>query len=444
VAKAKGKGRNLENGPVCDLDVARFAPQARAAAIRADALVDELGELLLHYDRIGLAVAALEVRYHALEGMRLHRAAAFLARIVEGDRFLARAVQHQVLHFFVEHLPGRLDVELVVARERLQHRVVEMVAPVPAPDRAGGERQVRVRDDALRVEEVDAAQAVAARAGAHRVVEGKEARLELGDGVVAQRAGELRREQVFLLAVLLEHQCPAVGVAQRGLQRLGEALLGVGARLDAVDDDVDGVLGVLRQLRRGVELVHAAVDAHPREALRAQLFQKAGLLAFARRDHRREDHELRFRRQREQLLHHLRHRLRLQRDRVLGAVRRAGAREQQAQVIVDLGDRAHRRARVVARRLLLDGDRRRKPLDEVDVGLLHELQELARVRGKALDVAPLAFGVERVEGERTLARAGKPGDHHQAVAGELEAEVLEVMRPRAADANGIQECRRKR
>jgi hypothetical protein len=90
------------------------------------------------------------------------------------------------------------------------------------------------------------------------------------------------------------------------------------------------------------------------------------------------------------------------------AIRIADAREQQAQVVVDLGDRADGRARVVAGRLLLDRDRRRQALDQVDVGLLHQLQELPRVGGQRLDVAALPFGVQRVEGERRLARPDRP------------------------------------
>ena len=38
----------------------------------------------------------------------------------------------------------------------------------------------------------------------------------------------------------------------------------------------------------------------------------------------------------------------------------------------------------------------------LDVRLLHHLEELACVGAKALDVAPLAFGVDRVEREATI------------------------------------------
>src|SRR6185436_12987387 len=89
--------------------------------------------------------------------------------------------------------------------------------------------------------------------------------------------------------------------------------------------------------------------------------------------------------------------------------------------------RADSRARVARGRLLVDRDRRREPVDRVDVGLLHHLQELSRVRGERLDVAPLAFGVDRVEGERGLPRAGQPGDADQGVPRQADGEVLEIV-----------------
>ena len=115
------------------------------------------------------------------------------------------------------------------------------------------------------------------------------------------------------------------------------------------------------------------------------------------------------------------------------AVHDADARPEQAQVVVDLGDRADRRARVVRRRLLLDRDRRRQPLDRVDVGLAHLLEELARVGRQRLDVAALPLGVDRVEGERRLPRARQPGDDDQLVARDLDVDVLEVVLARALD-----------
>jgi hypothetical protein len=54
---------------------------------------------------------------------------------------------------------------------------------------------------------------------------------------------------------------------------------------------------------------------------------------------------------------------------------------------------------------LLDGDRRGQPIDRVNVRLFHQAKELTGVRRQRLDVAALAFGVDRIEGERRFARA---------------------------------------
>ena len=75
----------------------------------------------------------------------------------------------------------------------------------------------------------------------------------------------------------------------------------------------------------------------------------------------------------------------------------------------------------------------RQPLDEVDVGLVHLPEELPRVGRQRLDVAPLALGEDRVEGQRGLARPGEAGEDDEAVAGQLDADVLEVVLAGAAD-----------
>ena len=84
--------------------------------------------------------------------------------------------------------------------------------------------------------------------------------------------------------------------------------------------------------------------------------------------------------------------------------------------------------------LLLDRDRRREPLDRIDIGLVHHGEELPRVGRERLDVAPLALGVQRVEGERGLAGAGKTRHHDELLARQIEIDVLQVMRAGAANS----------
>ena len=59
-------------------------------------------------------------------------------------------------------------------------------------------------------------------------------------------------------------------------------------------------------------------------------------------------------------------------------------------------------------------------LDEVDVWLVHLPEELASVCRQRLDVAALAFGVDGVERERTLARTREPREDDESISRKLE------------------------
>ena len=174
------------------------------------------------------------------------------------------------------------------------------------------------------------------------------------------------------------------------------------------------------------EVVHLAVDADPDEALPPGALEDAIALGLAVLDQRSEDEQPRPLRQREDLVDDLLDRLALDRMAVR-AVRVAGPGEQQPEVVVDLGDGPDRRPRVARRALLVDRDRRAQAVDLVDVRLLHLAEELAGVGAQALDVAALALGVDRVEGEAALAAAGQAGDHDQPVARERDGDVLQVV-----------------
>ena len=186
-----------------------------------------------------------------------------------------------------------------------------------------------------------------------------------------------------------------------------------------------------------VEVAHLAVDLDPREAVVAQLAEELAVLALAAAHDRRDHAEPRAGLELEHLVDDLLERLPLDGPAAVGAVRVADARVEQAQVVVDLGDGAHRGARVARRRLLVDRDGRREALDAVDVGLVHLPQELAGVGRQRLDVAPLPLGVDRVEGERRLARARQAGDHDEAVARQRQRDVLQVVLAGAGDDDGV-------
>ena len=141
---------------------------------------------------------------------------------------------------------------------------------------------------------------------------------------------------------------------ERRLDRVGDAAEDVGARHEAVDDDGDVVLVALLQRRRLGELDELAVDDRAGVALGAELAEEVDELALLLADDRRDDLVARALGQLHELVGDLLHRLALDDLAALRAVRHADARPEQAHVVVDLGDRADRRARVAVGRLLVD------------------------------------------------------------------------------------------
>ncbi len=434
--------RLLSSCPVADrpdAHEARVAPQPRAVAGRARLAVEILRELFLDRDRVGLLVAPLEVRDDALERMLAHDRSAALVDVRERDRLLAGALQDQLADVVRQRLERRVEIEAAVRREALQHLEVELVAPVPALDRARRERQVREADDALRVEELDDAEPVAARTRAHRVVEREQPRLELGERVVADRAREAgsrtaTRAPESMSSAIARPSALRSAVSNDSARRclICDASLPIFSRSITTSMlcfsfffsfGSDSASTIAPSTRKRTK--PCACIAANRSTCSPFFSRTAGARIISRVPSGMREH----------VVDHLGDALRLQRQLVVRAVRRADPREQQPQVVVDLGDGADRRARVVARRLLLDRDRRRQTFDQVDVGLLHQLQELPRVRRQRLDVAPLAFGVQRVERERRLAGARQAGDDDQLLARQVEIDVLQVVRAGAAYAN---------
>ena len=183
--------------------------------------------------------------------------------------------------------------------------------------------------------------------------------------------------------------------------------------------------------------IELAIDADADEALLPGGLEDTVALGLAVLDERAEDEDPGTVRQGADPIDDLLRALAGDLAATLGTVRMTDAREEQPEVVVDLGHRADRRTRVPGGALLVDRDGRAEAVDLVDVRLLHLAQELAGVRGQALDVAPLPLGVDGVEGEAALAAAREARDHDQPVTRQLDGDVLEVVFARAAHDEGV-------
>ena len=122
-------------------------------------------------------------------------------------------------------------------------------------------------------------------------------------------------------------------------------------------------------------------------------------------------------------------------------MRSADVGVEQTEIVVDLRDGRDRGTRIGARGTLFDGDGRGKPLDVADFRLAHTVEELAGVGGETFDVAALSLGVERVERERGLAGAGKPGDDGETVTRDRDVDVFQVMFGSAVDDDVLHDDR---
>ena len=420
------------------MDAARLPAQAGAVAVRALPDAEEPGQFLADGLGLGVAVASLHVGDDALEGVGPLERIPPVVDVGEAHLLLAAAVQDDVLQLLGELLEGGVDIEAVVLGQGCQHVEVVEAPAVPAPYRPLGEAGLRVQHDALGVEVLLHPQAVAGAARPGGVVEGKQLGFQFADAVTALGTGEAGGEQRVLAApVHVADGGEAVGEPQGGFEGLRQPEAHVVPHLEPVNHHLDGVLLVLGEFRHIVQVGDDAVDSRPHEAPGAQFLEHMQVLPLALAHHGRQQHQLGALLSRQHRIDHLAHGLGLQGDAVVRAVGVAHPRKQQPQVVVDLRDGAHGGTGVVGGGLLLDGDGRGQALHMVQVRLFHHRQELPGVGGQGFHIPALPLGVEGVESQRGLPRAGQAGDDHQLVPGNVQVDVLEVVGSRPADLNGV-------
>ena len=116
--------------------------------------------------------------------------------------------------------------------------------------------------------------------------------------------------------------------------------------------------------------------------------------------------------------------------------------EEDTQHRIGIRGRADGRAGVGAHPFLVDEDRRRQPVECVDVGPRegrHKALDKGAVR---LVDQPLRLRGDRAEHQRALAGAGNAREHGESAFRDLDADVLEVVHARALDPDAVVAVRR--
>ena len=411
-----------------------------AVALRARDVAHEPFVAFLHQLRIGLFQPALQKRHDSFEVGVIGTRAAVAISVAHMHLFVA-TLEDRRARLSRELAPRGVHVEPHRLPQPGQHagEVLRTLPHRPRCHRTIGQGAIRIGYDEFGIDLLANAKTAALRARAVGRIERKRPRLKIIHRQrVTVRTRKLLGEALFAMRVAfltvdeIQHH-DAVGQTQRGLHRIGQPLFGTGLDGQPVDDHLDIVLFLLLQRRRLGQGMHHTVDPNPAVALGVQLVEEVDELALAGPHHRSEHLKLSALGHGQHLIDDL---LRgLSRDPLAThrAVRRAGTRVEQTQVVVDLGDSADGGARVAVGGFLVDGYRRRKPLDEVDVGLVHLTEELPRIGAQGFDIATLTLGEDGIECQRRLARPGQAGEHDQCVPGKVEVDAAEVVLARSLD-----------
>ena len=240
-------------------------------------------------------------------------------------------------------------------------------------------------------------------------------------------AGEvLREEQFFPVNNRYQHH-PRPQFKGR-FHRIGDAVL-TAALTDnqPVNHSLDGVFFVLVQMKFAGEVMDTPVNTDPDITRFTQVIKHRLIFTFPVLDERRQNHDAAFFGQFLHGVDNLLYRLHGNLPPAAGAVGMSYPGKEQPQVVINLGDGAHRRPRIPARTLLIDRNGRAQPFDIVDVRFFHAAEELAGVGGERFHVAALAFGIDGIKGKRAFPGAGNPGDNNQLVPGDSDVYVFQVV-----------------
>ena len=289
---------------------------------------------------------------------------------VAHDRPIARPIQPDLAPAFVELRPrapehragrGAVGVGLEILRDRFE----DVLAPFPdvldraqRRDRPVPHRERRIGDQEAGVEVVPNPQAVAGRAHPLRAVEAEQLRARRVEPDPARRAGEVRRQHQVGLALDRHDQRPLAqpeGLLHRLRQPPPRVLRR--RRLQAVDDHLDVMLNLAVQPEVVGQRIDLAVDAGADVSGLGEIDEQVLVLPLLAARDRGEHAEGRAGGEVEDPGDDLLAGLGGDGAVAARAVALAHAGEEDAQVVVDLGDGPDGRTRVPTAGLLLDRDR---------------------------------------------------------------------------------------
>ena len=258
-------------------------------------------------------------------------------------------------------------------------------------------------------------------------------RLQKRGAVVANGTGIVRRKAVEGRRIHFPHENAAVADFGGRLEALGETLTLLFANAQTVDHKFERG-DVFRKLACLLHFVRDALRDEARVPLGAPGGESANR-RFVRLRQRCGDENPCFARSLERSFDHFRHGLRGEGLAVFGTEGLSRPGEKETQRVGEFRDRPDRGTGISHQSLLFDRDGGGEVFDSLHVRPRQKVHRLPRPNRKTLHISSLRFGIERVEGKRTLSRPRHAGDDRHGVERDLHRDVLQIVRARAAHAD---------
>ena len=175
------------------------------------------------------------------------------------------------------------------------------------------------------------------------------------------------------------------------------------------------------------QLVQAAVNSHAHKTALSGVLQNLHMFSLSSPHHRGQDLYPAALRERQNLVHHLIHRLAPDLSPALRAVGNADPGVEKTHIIVDLRDGSHRGSGIAVRGFLVNGNGGRQALNALHIRLLHLSQKLAGIGGKGFHIPALSLRVNGVKGQGRFSGPGKAGENHQLISRDIHGNILQIM-----------------
>ncbi len=229
----------------------------------------------------------------------------------------------------------------------------------------------------------------------------------------------------------------ALAVVQRPCDQFGQFALVRRIGYRVADRQLDVVLLIALESRPGIGRQQLAVDAQLGVPARGGPLGEFGVVALAPAHQRCVELQPSVALLAQKTGEDRLRRLRFDGDIAVRAVLSAEFDEQQAQEVMDFGQRGDGAFAPAAAGALLDRDGRRNTGDGVDLGPRRWLHELARIGVERLEIAPLTFIEQNIEGDGAFAGAGHAGDHREALARDAQLDAFEVVFAGVVNTDGV-------